>query len=173
MKAGGEGFFATADTYSYQPRGILIGQATEESCVPACVRMMLLDEFPFLHGDYRVSESFLRNALETTRKGSSVANVPAVLHAMGATKSYIYRADLTLPELQKTAESYAAMAVLRTTFPQSAHVVLVEQVTETMVAMRDPLPLGQGSAYTVALPEFLKAWTNAASHIGCAVIVLE
>lgn len=77
MKAGGEGFFAAVDTTPYQPRGVLIGQATDDSCVPACVRMLLLDEFPHLADDYRLSESFLRNALKTTGKGSSVAGVPA------------------------------------------------------------------------------------------------
>lgn len=173
MKAGGEGFFATVDTQPYQPRGILIGQVTDDSCVPACVRMMLLDEFPFLRDDYRLSESFLRNALETTRKGSSVANAPAVLLEMGATKSYSYRSNLTMPELRKAASRHAVMAVLRTTFPLSAHVVLVEDIAETNVAVRDPLPLGQGSAYTVALSEFTKAWMSVTNNFGRAVIVLE
>lgn len=170
MKAGGEGFFAAVDTHPYQPRGVLIGQATDDSCVPACVRMLLLDEFPHLADDYRLSESCLRNALETTSKGSSVAGVPAVLREMGMARPYIFRADLTLPELRRTAAGGTVMAVLRTIFPQAAHVVLVEEVTETGVAVRDPLPLGQGSAYTVALSEFMAAWASALSDLGCAVI---
>lgn len=65
------------------------------------------------------------------------------------------------------------MVVLRTIFPKSSHVVLVEEITETTVAVRDPLPLGQGSAYTVALSDFMAAWASALSDLGCAVIMLE
>lgn len=173
MKAGGEGFFAAVDTYPYKPRGVLIGQITDESCVPACVRMLLLDEFPHLADDYRLSESFLRNALETTSKGSSVAGVPAVLREMGIIRPYAFRVDVTFTELKRAAADGAMMVILRTFFPQSAHVVLVEEVTEARVAVRDPLPLGRGSAYAVALSEFMSAWSNSTSKLGCAVIVLE
>ena len=173
MKAGGEGFFAAVDTYPYQTRGVLIGQITDESCVPACVRMLLLDEFPHLADDYRLSESFLRNALETTNKGSSVAGVPAVLRDMGTIRTYAFLVGVTLVELRKATRAGAAMAILRTTSPQSAHVVLVDEVTETTVAVRDPLPLGRGSVYAVALSEFMAVWANSTSQLGCAVTVLE
>jgi filamentous hemagglutinin len=173
MKARGEGFFAAFDTVAYQPRGVLLGQATDDSCVPACVRMLLLDNLPHLEGDHRFSESFLRDALETTDEGSAVARIPAVLREMGVIRPYAFRADLTLSELRASAQSGAAVVVLRTIFPESAHVVLVEEITDEVAALRDPLPLGVGSAYTVGLQEFASAWYRRNSDVGCAIIVLE
>jgi filamentous hemagglutinin len=172
-KARGEGFFAAVETRPYRPRGVLLGQATDDSCVPACVRMLLLDNLPHLENDHRFSESFLRGALETTDEGSSVAHIPAVLQEMGVVRPYDFRTDLTLSELRASAQSGAALVLLRTVFPESAHVVLVEEVTDEIVALRAPLPLGAGSAYTVGLQEFAAAWYRRNSDVGCAVIVLE
>ncbi len=173
IKARGEGFFAAFNTRPYQPRGALLGQATDDSCVPACMRMLLLDNLPHLESDHRFSESFLRDALETTDEGSVVARIPAVLQEIGVVRPYAFRADLTLSGLRGSVQSGAAVVVLRTISPESAHVILVEEITDEVVALRDPLPLGVGSAYTVGLQEFASAWYRRNSDVGCAVIVLK
>jgi hypothetical protein len=134
MKARGYGFFAAFDTKPYEPRGVLLGQATDDSCGAACVRMLLLDESPDIADDHRFSESFLRGALETTDKGSAIAGVPAVLQEMGSARPYVYRTDVTLDELRIATRLGAAIAILRTILPESGHVVLIEEVMDDRVA---------------------------------------
>jgi hypothetical protein len=173
MRARGEGFFAAFDTQPYQPRGALLGQAADDSCVAACVRMLLIDHFPERADDYRFSESFIRDICETGLDGSVVAIIPTVLQEMGVVRPYVFRARITLNELRESVQSGAAVAVLRTVFPESAHVVLVEEITDEIVAVRDPLPWGLGSAYTVGLQEFASVWLLKGSDVGSAVIVLK
>jgi len=173
MKASGDGFFAGIDTRSYAPRGVLLGQAADDSCVPACVRMLLLDEAPERIDDYQFSESFLRARLETTSKGSVVSSIPFVLQDMGVIQPYIFRTDMTLDDLRRSVQSGYAIVVLRTDFPKTVHVMLIEELTDEMVAVRDPLPMGQGSSYMVELAAFLSAWEVGGSNTGCAVVVLE
>lgn len=166
-KARGAGFFGLADTKPYAPRGVLLGQSNEYSCVPACARMLIVDHWPAALDDQNCSEAYLRTQFQTVRQGSVIARIPAVLQAHGVAKSYVYRRDLTVDDLRHALTHGAGIAVLRDS--QNVHVVIVEQLTDEFVAIRDPLPPGCGSAYWVALEVFLSVWLK--TGWGSAIVV--
>lgn len=173
MRARGEGFFAAAATFPYQPRGVLLGQETGDSCVAACCRMLLLDQWPEAKNDYRFSESFLRAALETDRNGSLIGRIPEALRNFGLPQKYLYRRDLTIEDLQDAMQLGAAIAIMQDVSEEGLHALLIEGISAYSVAVRDPLPIGSGSAYEVSLPVFLARWHQRESGAGWAVIVLE
>lgn len=43
-----------------------------------------------------------------------------------------------------------------------SHAVIVDGLSRQMVLIRDPLPLGEGSAYKITLGRFKQAWTGKA-----------
>lgn len=156
IKARGEGFFGLADTKPYAPRGMLLAQNSEYSCVPACVRMLIVDRSPAALNDPNFSEACLRTRFQTNDQGSVIARIPTVLEESGISKAYVYRTDLTPTDLQQALAYGDAIAVLRD--PRNVHVVVVEQISDKFVAVRDPLPPGRGSAYWVELEVFLSVW---------------
>ncbi len=166
-KARGAGFFSAADTRPYLPRGVLFGQSNEYACVPACARMVILDHVPEAMHDPNLSEAFLRTQFQTDKEGSVIARIPAILRANGVEAPYAYASDLTLAQLQHALTYGDAMAVLRDV--QNIHVVIVEQITEDAVTLRDPLPPGTGSAYWVDLEVFLTAWQR--TGLGSAIVL--
>lgn len=172
-RARGEGFFAIFDTASYQPRGILLGQGTGYSCVAACCRMLLLDYVSGAEDDHLASESFLRQRLRTTHKGTSVAQVPDVLQERGLPISYGYRRDLTTDDLRRLVEQFPAIALVRVAGTSLAHALIVERVSEASVSIRDPLPESRGSAYEAPLQMFVAAWIDEKTGYGSAVVVVE
>jgi len=167
MKARGDGFFSAAETHPYLPRGVLLGQSTEYSCVPACTRMLILDHVPAARHDPNLSETFLRTQFQTDKEGSVIASIPAILRANGVELLYVYQSDLTFEQLRRALTYGDAIAVLRDL--QNIHVVIVEQITDDAVALRDPLPPGTGSAYWVALNVFLAAWQT--TGLGSAIVL--
>jgi hypothetical protein len=172
-RARGDGFFAAADTKASQPRGRLLGQETGYSCVAACCRMLLLDYVAGAEDDYLVSESFLRAALATDFKGTAIVRIPEVLREKGMPITYHYRKDLTIDDLRESVESFPAIAMVRAKGDDDFHALIVEGVTDTSVNIRDPLPEGTGSAYSLSLALFLSAWINEKTGCGHAVAVLK
>ncbi len=172
-RARGEGFFAAVDTLPYQPRGVLLGQETENSCVAACCRMLLLDQFPTMRQDYRYAESFLRTALATDEDGSPIAMIPEVLRQFGLAQRYIYRRDFTLEELRSQTVVHSVIAVVNAKSGEDLHALIVDAVWADAVAIRDPLPEGRGSAYRVSLTVFLPRWLDSQTGCGGAVTMLE
>lgn len=166
-RARGDGYFRFADTKPYAPRGVLLGQGNSDSCVPAYTRMLILDYLPDAVGDLNHSEAALRFMFQTDEQGSIIARIPKVLRASGVKKPLAYRTDLTIEQLRESLWGGDAIVVLR--IPGNMHVVIVEQITADSVAIRDPLPPGRGSAYVVALRDFLTVWEK--SGQGSAVIV--
>lgn len=167
------GFFAAFDSQPYQPRGIVLGQETEDSCVAACCRMLLFDQLSGIASDFRYSESFLREALETDSSGSVIAKIPALLKQYSATRPYVYRKALTIAELRKITARHPAIAFVPTRAEDDFHALMVDVVSADSVAIRDPLPEGRGAAYTVALPVFEARWLSRENGCGRAVTVLE
>ena len=96
-----------------------------------------------------------------------IARIPAILRANGITKPYVYRSDLSLAGLRRAIEHDVVIAVLRD--PQNIHVVIVEQITDELVAIRDPLPPGTGAAYWIALDVFLSVWMK--TSWGSAIVL--
>lgn len=172
MRARGEGFFAAVDTLPYHPRGVLLGQETAYSCAAACCRMLLYDYVDGARDDYLSAESFLRAALATGFKGTTVAHIPEVLRERGMSASYQYRRDLTIDDLRRLVAHYPAIALVHAT-NSDLHALIVEGVTDISVNIRDPLPEGRGAAYSLSRALFLAAWIDQETGGGKAVVVLE
>jgi len=67
-------FFAAAETLPYQPKHPKLGQLQDDSCVAACVLMLLRDQ-----GQEEVYEALLRTALNIRGEGGFISDVPLVL----------------------------------------------------------------------------------------------
>lgn len=95
MRAKGDGFFASADTLTYEPPGAVIGQIHEDSCVAACCLMWLRDQG-------RVeSEVMARAVLETRGLGTNLAQVPAAMRQLGSAVQYEFKSEMTLADLRQ------------------------------------------------------------------------
>jgi predicted double-glycine peptidase len=129
--------------------------------------MLIMDFLPDAIDDPNYSEAVLRAIFQTDEQGSIIARIPEVLQTSGVKKSFVNKMDLTFEQLREYLKREVAIAVLRA--PGNIHVVIVEQVTASAVAMRDPLPPGRGSAYEVALTDFLAVWEK--SGQGSAVVI--
>lgn len=154
------GFFDFTDTILVQPHGSLLGQRTPDSCVPACCRMILCDYFPELENNPDFSEHHLRNLFQTNKKGSSIKNVPVLLYQLGLPLNYEYREGMTLAELRATLLAGVALVTVRKLPDVGAHAVLVEEITNDWITVRDPLPEQIGSAYRIQTETFLQAWSD-------------
>ncbi len=164
------GFFAIQETLPYAPNKKLCGQETAESCVPACTRMMILEFVPQAEYQLAYSESFLRQVFKTGKRGSSLRNIPEVLREAGM-YGYVYRKDLALNELQRSLQKSSIIVRLSGQKIEDGHVVIVDEISEDFVAIRDPLPIGQGTAYRVSLNSFLLAWQAKENGLGQAVML--
>jgi ABC-type bacteriocin/lantibiotic exporter with double-glycine peptidase domain len=164
------GFFSFAETIPYQPRGVLIGQQTADSCVPACIRMVIFDQFPEKRDDYQSSESFLRTALHTDFRGTSLLKVPEIFLQLGISLRYEY-CTCSVEELKNSLQNAVALARVTKSNPKEGHLLLVEKFTDDYVAIRDPLPEGEGSAYLVPIDAFLKVWQSEITSLGQAILV--
>lgn len=165
-----QGFFSFAETIQFKPRGVLIGQQTADSCIPACIRMMLFDQFPEKQDDYQFSESFLRTALHTDFRGTSLLKVPEVLSQLGISLKYEY-CTCSSEELKNSLHNAVALVRVTKSNPNEGHLLLVEEFSDDFVAIRDPLPEGKGSAYLAPIDVFLKVWQSEITSLGQAILV--
>jgi ABC-type bacteriocin/lantibiotic exporter with double-glycine peptidase domain len=164
-KSRGEGFFVAEETLPYKPRGELIGQMTDESCVAAVCRI-LLQQF----GEDE-PEAYLRNALSVDRLGAFLSRVPDVIENYQLSVTYIYRNDLTLEELKAaTQKGFAAVNV--GFVERGFHSLVIEGFEEEFVLIRDPLPPVRGSAYKVRLEIFIAAWLSEDTQRGIGVVII-
>jgi hypothetical protein len=134
--------------------------------------MLIHDLLPGAGARLVFSESYLRAAFETDAAGSLVSRIPEVLREAGV-EGYDYRTDLSFDDLRLALRRGAAIVRVVGRQPDAAHVVIVEEADGQFVALRDPLPLATGSAYRVAVADFLAAWLSGESDSGRAVIMLE
>jgi ABC-type bacteriocin/lantibiotic exporter with double-glycine peptidase domain len=166
------GFFATKATFPYVPRGVLYGQATEDSCVPACTRMLIHDLLPEAQERIEYSESYLRIAFKTDRSGSSLKAIPTVLSQAGVLH-YVYRADLQIEELTSALQKASVIVRLSGNNLTEGHAVIVDAIENDLVAIRDPLPRSSGSTYRIRLADFLPMWIPVTLSSGQAVIMVD
>lgn len=162
-KARGEGFFAKTETQNYQTPGSVIGQFYDDSCVAACCRMLLFDTV----GD--IAEATLRAALQT-EQGAYLSAAPAVLWRFRL-PGYVYRPTLTLDELQTATLQRPALVTVKHQLEDiDSHSLVIDRINAQAVFIRDPLPEGAGSAYSVAVETFLNVWLRE-DETGRAVVV--
>ncbi|MGH9831867.1 MAG: hypothetical protein ACREBD_29220 [Blastocatellia bacterium] len=172
-RARGDGFFAAAETLPYWPRGVLLGQQTGDSCVAACCRMLLFDQFPELRNNYRYSESFFRTALGTDQEGSTISITPGVLQSFGLARTYVYRKDLVIEDLRNLVRLAPVIAIVEAGSVGRLHALVVDEISADLVAIRDPLVEIYGVAYKISLDSFLPHWLDLKTGCGSALTVLE
>jgi ABC-type bacteriocin/lantibiotic exporter with double-glycine peptidase domain len=159
-------FFAAFENFPYEPHGVVLGQNQPDSCVAACCRMLLHD-----HG-IEISEAFVRHALEL-EEGAFVSQIPDVLQSLGLNRPYVYRRDLTVVDLAAAVKRGTAVVFVKMSGALDGHALLVEEMANDLVAVRDPLPEGEGKAYRARLADFLRFWIHPKTGRGQAAIVVE
>ena len=166
------GFFAAFETQAYLPSGCLLGQETPDSCAAACGRMLLMDYLADARGNYEFAESFLRDALKTGLRGTSLPRIAGALVKFGMPLPYVYRKELSLAEFARAVRRAPVISFIKAENDDDYHAVLVDRITDEAVYLRDPLPQGCGSAYRIALSVFLTYWLNPETQCGHAVAVV-
>ena len=159
-------FFAAFEIFLYEPRGVILGQYKQDSCVAACCRMLLADQ------GIELPESDIRAVLEVDG-GAYISTLPEALRLCGLTITYQYRNDLTIDDLRLALQRGPAVAFVARPREKAGHALLIEKITERRVCLRDPLPELEGKAYQVALIDFLPLWIHSHNGRGQAAIVLE
>lgn len=159
-------FFADVETWPYQARGNVFGQARPDSCVAACCRM-LLDDVGIAQ-----PEAFIRDALKIN-EGAFLSLVPETLRAFGLHTNYEYRRDSTWEHLRNAINEYSAMVYVAKPGEIFGHALVVDEITADWVGLRDPLPINLGRAYRVARADFLSLWFDAQTGFGRAVVMVD
>jgi ABC-type bacteriocin/lantibiotic exporter with double-glycine peptidase domain len=159
------GIFAAETLAPYTPKGTVLGQLTPDSCVAGICRMLLQDMVR------DVPEAHLRVALQTDRAGTDLHNLPAVLKQFRLPLHYTVQEALTLEALAKAVGNGPAIVTVKVGRGGDLHAVIVAEIGEEWVAVRDPLPEGRGSAYRVRLDAFLRAWFYQRRGRGFAVVI--
>lgn len=159
------GIFAAESLARYTPKGALVGQLTPDSCVAGISRMLLRD----LVKD--VPEAHLRVTLQTDRAGTDLHKLPAVLKQFGSPVHYVIREALSLEELAMAVNTGPAVVSVKVKRGSDLHALIVDEIVEEWIAIRDTLPEGRGSAYRIRLDAFLRAWFYQKPDRGFAVVV--
>ena len=143
-------FFAENEQIEYQTPHELISQSSIDTCVAACMRMILTDF------EIRIPESYLASALETD-DGAYPSRVPNVLNALGI-DVYQFQRDLTIADLSAALEKGFAIVSVQRKNTKFGHSVIADAIIDDTIRLRDPSPLGQGKSYAVALETFTEVW---------------
>ena len=157
-------FFIQAQIFAYRPTGVVYGQGAQDSCLAAGCRMLLRD-----YG-VELAEAYLRDALRLDQ-GSYLSQVPALLQAFKTGQDFVYCDDLTLDDLKLAVRLGSALVFVKEGKGFAGHALLVDEINESRVAIRDPLPLGMGKAYRVSVTDFVRVWLRPHNLLGRAVII--
>ena len=144
-------FFDESEQKPYLSAHKIIAQFNEDACVAACARMVLEDF------GIDAPESYLASALET-EGGAYLSKVPQVLKDFGVKNNYEWRTDLTIADLSKAVKTGRAIVLLQRKTAKFAHALIVDDIINTEIRLRDPLPIGQGKSYAVSLETFTEVW---------------
>lgn len=143
-------FFDESEQIPYQTPHSLISQTSDENCVAACVQMILADfeiEYP---------QTYLASALETGG-GAYPSKIPDVLKEFGV-NVFQWKKDLTVSDLSAALDSGFAVASVQRRNTKFGHAIIADAIIDNTIRLRDPLPIGQGESYAVALETFTKVW---------------
>ncbi len=120
----------------------LKGQMQPYSCVAAACSMV---------GGW--PEAYWRTAADTAIDGTQLSDAARALNDQGIPS--IYRTDLSISDL-------AAATIRPSIVAGNGHAVVVDGVSGGRVFIRDPWPVGEGSAYTVSISDFSEWWSGRA-----------
>jgi ABC-type bacteriocin/lantibiotic exporter with double-glycine peptidase domain len=156
----GDGGFPESERLPYEPDGHVFGQANDASCVAACARMVLSDS------GVDVPEAYVRDATGVDPSGGSIRDIPGAFDELGGPR-VVAEEDGTIEDLQR-ATSGGNPAIVSIAQGTSRHAVVVDGFQETDIGLtaliRDPLPVGEGSADQILLETFRGAWNGRHVH---------
>jgi hypothetical protein len=127
--------------------------------------MLLADQ------EIEVPEAFLRNELEL-KEGAFVSQVPAILQSFGFRDLYVYLHDLTIEQLTEAVRRGPAIVFVKALNMFDGHALVVDEIADDLIAIRDPLPESEGKAYRVLLADFLGVWIRPQTGRGQAAVML-
>lgn len=140
-------FFDETDQIQYQSPHELIPQFNDDSCVAACVRMILAD-----YGIY-VPESYLASALETS-DGAFLSKTPEILEDVGSLSKFEWRNDLSLADLNAALKQASAVVSVKRKGEIFGHALVIDAIFGNEIRLRDPLPRYEGKSYAVLIEKF-------------------
>lgn len=143
-------FFEESQQIEYQTPHLLFPQLNDETCVAACVQMILSD-----FGIFQ-PQSFLISELETNR-GAFLSKVPQVLEEFDV-KGFVWKKDLEITDLSNALKTNPSIVSLRRKNANFGHAVIADAIINDTIGLRDPLPIGQGKSYAVKLKTFQEVW---------------
>ncbi len=146
-------FFDESEQIPYLSAHKTIAQFNADTCAAACARMILADF------GIDAPESYLASALET-ESGAFLSKVPKVLKDFGGKPAYKWRNNLTIDDLSEAVKNGRAIVLLQRRNAKFAHALIVDDIINAEIRLRDPLPIGQGKSYAVSLKTFTKVWSK-------------
>ena len=90
-------------------------------------------------------------------QGSNIFNIPEALNKMGIENIEANKSAMTIDQLE-IALSDGRSAIVSVNNGNGGHAIIVDGINNGQVTIRDPLPIGKGSSYTISTSEFETAW---------------
>lgn len=122
-----------------------------------------------------ILEYQLRSSLKITKQGALISNIPEVLQEFGLNKQYEYLSDLNFENLQNLTKFSPAIVTVRKKGEKAGHALMVDSIVrqhgESVVLIRDSLPVGQGGTYKITAEIFRKFWLRENDLRGSAVVI--
>ena len=146
-------FFNDDEKLPYLANHKVIAQFNKDACVAACCRMILNDS------GLDAPESYLASALQTKR-GAFLSRVPQVLKDFRLENRYQWRSNLVFEDLQRAIKCGKAIVSVKRQNAFYGHALIVDDILDTEVRLRDSLPIGQGTSYAVNVENFLEVWLS-------------
>ncbi len=140
-------FFAENEQIEYQTPHELVPQNSDDTCVAACVRMILNDFGIF------APESYIASALETS-DGAFLSQSPQTLKDFSLSQIYEWRKDLNLSDLSKSLKQGNAIVSVKRKGEIFGHALVVDAIFDSEIRLRDPLPRNEGQSYAVTVETF-------------------
>jgi hypothetical protein len=131
----------------YSISRILVDQMEGGSCVGSCGKMLLADK------GIDIPEAYIRNMLGIDASGTSVRNLQKLVDEMPELSGATVRANAAVSDVVELAAN-GPVAVNITHSTYGSHAVIVDGIQDGRVLIRDPLPEGLGSSYSMDLADF-------------------
>ncbi|SHE66177.1 cysteine peptidase family C39 domain-containing protein [Chryseobacterium sp. OV279] len=127
----------------------VFGQSMDYTCVSTSLRMVLDDK-----GIIK-SEKYLASALNTTTDGARIQDIPEALYNSYLDEIVVTAENrITFPKLLEKLEDGDKAIVSVWTDKFKGHAVVLEKVEAEKVFLRDPLPMNQGTSYSMKIEDF-------------------
>lgn len=122
-------------------------QTHPSSCAPTSLDMVLRD-MGEMHPTYDIE-----GALKWDENGAFVRDIPEALKDLGMENKADYSANRSISEIDAATKNGDGV-IASVDNGQGAHAVVIDRVEDGRVVIRDPLPIDQGSVYSISIEDF-------------------